>query len=57
MYNSFAGKDENHELPGSEWDYKFSEQNGITKVHIMSNESRRVVLSNADNCRLPTVDC
>ena len=34
MYNSFADKDEKPELPGSEWDYIFSEQNGITKVSI-----------------------
>jgi len=40
MYNSFADKDENPELPGSEWDYSFSEQNGITKVNItIFNES------------------
>jgi uncharacterized protein YndB with AHSA1/START domain len=40
MYNSFADKDENPELPGSEWDYNFSEQNGITKVVItIFNES------------------
>ena len=40
MYNSFADKDENRELPGSEWDYNFSEQNGITKVSItIFNES------------------
>ena len=40
MYNAFADKDENRELPGSEWDYNFSEQNGITKVHItIFNES------------------
>ncbi|MEQ1798365.1 MAG: SRPBCC domain-containing protein [Lacibacter sp.] len=40
MYNSFADKDENPELPGSEWDYNFSEQNGITKVSItIYNES------------------
>jgi uncharacterized protein YndB with AHSA1/START domain len=40
MYNAFADKDENPELPGSEWDYKFSEQNGITKVVItIFNES------------------
>jgi uncharacterized protein YndB with AHSA1/START domain len=39
-YNSFADKDENPELPGSEWDYNFSEQNGITKVSIIVfNES------------------
>ena len=40
MYNAFADKDENRELPGSEWEYNFSEQNGITKVHItIFNES------------------
>jgi uncharacterized protein YndB with AHSA1/START domain len=32
MYNAFADKDENPELPGSEWDHTFSEQNGTTKV-------------------------
>ncbi len=40
MYNAFADKDETRELPGSEWDYTFSEQNGITKVDItIFNES------------------
>jgi uncharacterized protein YndB with AHSA1/START domain len=40
MYNTFADKDENPELPGSEWDLSFSEQNGITKVSIIiRNES------------------
>ncbi|RWY57512.1 SRPBCC family protein [Mucilaginibacter gilvus] len=40
MYNAFADKDENRELPGSDWDYNFSEQNGITKVDItIYNES------------------
>jgi uncharacterized protein YndB with AHSA1/START domain len=40
MYNSFADKDETPELPGSEWDYTFSEQNGKTKVSItIYNES------------------
>lgn len=34
MLNAFADKDENPELPGSEWDLNFSEQNGITKVSI-----------------------
>ena len=27
MFNAFADKDENPELPGSDWDYTFSEQN------------------------------
>jgi len=40
MFNAFADKDENLQLPGSEWDYTFSEQNGITKVSIVIyNES------------------
>ncbi len=40
MLNAFADKDENPQLPGSEWDYNFSEQNGITKVRItIFNES------------------
>ena len=40
MHNAFADKDENLELPGSEWDHNFSEQNGITKVNItIYNES------------------
>ncbi len=40
MFNAFADKDENPELPGSDWDYTFSEQDGITTVHItIYNES------------------
>ena len=49
MFNAFADKDENPELPGSDWDYTFSEQNagsgepvgrGKTKVSIIIyNES------------------
>jgi len=40
MSNAFADKDENPELPGSDWDYTFSEQNGKTKVSIkIYNES------------------
>lgn len=40
MFNAFADKDENPELPGSEWDFTFSEQGGITKVSIIIyNES------------------
>jgi uncharacterized protein YndB with AHSA1/START domain len=34
MWNAFADKDENPELPGSDWDLNFSEQNGITTVSI-----------------------
>lgn len=45
MSNAFADKDENPELPGSDWDLNFSEQNGpdsyrVTKVSIsIKNES------------------
>jgi len=40
MSNAFADKDENPELPGSDWDFNFSEQNGKTKVSItIYNES------------------
>ncbi len=38
--NAFADADENPELPGSDWDLTFSEQNGTTKVSItIYNES------------------
>ena len=38
--NSFADKDENPELPGSDWDLSFSEENGKTKVSItIKNDS------------------
>ncbi len=40
MLNAFADKDENPQLPGSDWDLNFSEQNGTTKVSItIKNES------------------
>jgi len=40
IYNAFADKDENPELPGSEWDLNFSEQNGTTTVSVtIYNES------------------
>jgi len=40
LFNAFADKDENPELPGSDWDFTFSEQNGTTKVSItIYNES------------------
>lgn len=40
MFNAFADKDENPELPGSDWDYSFSEQDGKTTVRItIYNES------------------
>lgn len=40
MWNAFADENENPEPFGSEWDYNFSEQNGLTKVSItIYNES------------------
>lgn len=40
MLNAFADKDGNPDLPGSNWDFNFSEENGITKVNIIiTNES------------------
>lgn len=40
MFNAFADKDENPELPGSDWDYTFSERNNKTTVRItIYNES------------------
>lgn len=40
MYSAFADAAENPELPGSEWDYNFSEEHGKTKVSIVIyNES------------------
>ena len=40
FFNAFADKDENPELPGSEWDLSFSEENGKTKVSVsIHNES------------------
>lgn len=35
FFGVFADKDENPHLPGSNWDFNFSEQNGITKVSII----------------------
>ena len=38
--NAFADENENPQLPGSEWDLSFSEQNGTTKVSVtIYNES------------------
>ena len=40
FYNTFADEDENPVLPGSEWTMTFSEEHGITTVHIsIYNES------------------
>ena len=40
FFNAFADENENPELPGSDWDLSFSEQDGTTKVSIsIYNES------------------
>ena len=40
FFNAFADADENPQLPGSDWDLNFSEQNGTTTVNIsIYNES------------------
>ena len=40
LFNAFADEDENPQLPGSDWDLNFSEQDGTTTVHIsIYNES------------------
>ncbi|RIV68840.1 SRPBCC family protein [Flagellimonas aequoris] len=40
MFNAFADADENPQLPGSNWDLNFSEENGVTTVSIsIHNES------------------
>lgn len=39
-YNAFSDENENLNLPGSDWSYSFSEENGVTKVCIeIYNES------------------
>ncbi len=38
--NAFADENENPDLPGSDWDFNFTEQNGKTTVHVsIYNES------------------
>ena len=40
MFNAFADQDENPQLPGSDWDYTFNEQDGKTTVRVtIYNES------------------
>ena len=40
MLNAFSDENENPDLPGSEWDLTFSEENGTTKVTVsIYNES------------------
>jgi uncharacterized protein YndB with AHSA1/START domain len=40
LFNAFADENENPQLPGSDWDFNFSEHDGRTKVHVsIYNES------------------
>ena len=40
FFNAFADEDENPQLPGSDWNFNFSEQNGTTVVSVtIYNES------------------
>ena len=40
LFNTFADENENPELPGSDWDLNFGEQDGKTTVHVsIYNES------------------
>lgn len=40
FFNAFSDENENLQLPGSDWDFNFSEENGKTIVHIsIYNES------------------
>jgi len=40
MFNAFADEEGNPQLPGSDWDYNFREDNGMTTVYIsIYNES------------------
>ena len=40
LFNAFADENENPQLPGSDWDFNFSEADGKTTVHVsIYNES------------------
>ena len=40
FFNAFSDENENLQLPGSDWDFNFSEVNGKTTVHVsIYNES------------------
>jgi uncharacterized protein YndB with AHSA1/START domain len=41
MFNAFADKDENPELPGSDWDYTFSEENARPSAPARSGSGGR----------------
>src|SRR5678815_1710025 len=62
LFNAFADENENPELPGSDWNLSFSEQDGRTKVSIsIYNESlerleRLIELGFVEGCLLYTSD-
>ena len=40
LFNDFSDENENLELPGSDWDFNFTEQDGRTSLHLsIYNES------------------
>lgn len=40
LFNAFSDENENLELPGSDWDFNFTEQDGRTSLHLsIYNES------------------
>jgi uncharacterized protein YndB with AHSA1/START domain len=53
MFNAFADKDENPELPGSDWDYTFSEQNARPKEPVGRGKTTvRITIYNESLARL-----
>lgn len=53
FFNAFADENENLQLPGSDWDLTFSEQNGITHVRVVIyNESAERLAQLAEGFRL-----
>ncbi len=54
MFNAFADADENLELPGSDWDLNFSEQDGTTTVqHLDLQRIARTLREDYRRWRLP----
>jgi len=53
MYNAFADKDENPELPGSDWDYTFSEQNARPDMPVGQGKTTvRIAIYNESLARM-----
>ena len=53
MFNAFADKDENPQLPGSDWDYTFSEQNGSPDEPVGRGRTKvRITIYNESLARL-----